>query len=147
MLDIAVSKNGSDPASEGLAEGNPVGLLGIEMHTRRRNRLNGVISSIDSGFRVTAGQSFGNCPRYIQLRDFTFSRDPGQPVACAMEELRDVDDPARSMIGRADNALRQPKAACSKLLAVRRAFGRCLPHQRQTGRTGVAVPPRQRCSR
>src|SRR5690606_3651415 len=40
-LDIAAPKDATDPASEGIADGKPVGLLGIEMHTRRRNRMNG----------------------------------------------------------------------------------------------------------
>lgn len=59
-----------DPIVEGLAPGAPVGLLGIEFETRRRNRMNGVVSDVDErGFRVQVGQSFGNCPQYIQVRE------------------------------------------------------------------------------
>jgi hypothetical protein len=37
--------------------------------TRRRNRLNGVITVVDGdGFEVHVLQSFGNCPQYIQAR-------------------------------------------------------------------------------
>ncbi len=39
VLDIAAARDPSDPATEGLADGLPIGLLGIEMHTRRRNRM------------------------------------------------------------------------------------------------------------
>ena len=54
-----------------LAHGIDIGLLGIELHSRRRNRMNGVVSAIDeTGFEVQVKQSFGNCPQYIQSRMF-----------------------------------------------------------------------------
>jgi uncharacterized protein len=59
-----------DPIAEGLGLGAPVGLLGIQLETRRRNRMNGIVSAVDErGFRVRVAQSFGNCPQYIQARD------------------------------------------------------------------------------
>lgn len=59
----------ADPLVETLAPGAPIGLLGIELHTRRRNRMNGIIEGVtDNGFRVRVMQSFGNCPKYIQAR-------------------------------------------------------------------------------
>jgi len=102
VLDIAAHRDPSDPASEGLADGLPIGLLGIEMHTRRRNRMNGFVSTIDGGFRVDVDQSFGNCPRYIQLRDFSFERQPGTSFHGAVEELPALDDQARAIIEEAD---------------------------------------------
>ena len=58
-----------DPMKDTLADGAPIGLLGIEPHTRRRNRMNGVLREVDaSGFTVELSQSFGNCPKYIQAR-------------------------------------------------------------------------------
>ncbi|MBX5219513.1 2Fe-2S iron-sulfur cluster binding domain-containing protein [Rhizobium sp. NLR9b] len=101
-LDIAARRDARDPASEGLAEGLPIGLLGIEMHTRRRNRMNGFVSNLPDGFRVDVDQSFGNCPRYIQLRDFEFVRNPGEDFAGTVEDLPDLDDAARAMIAAAD---------------------------------------------
>jgi ferredoxin-NADP reductase/predicted pyridoxine 5'-phosphate oxidase superfamily flavin-nucleotide-binding protein len=101
-LDIVASLDNSDPANEGMADGKPIGLLGIEMHTRRRNRMNGFVSSTASGFRVDVDQSFGNCPRYIQLRDFEFSRDPGQPSSSGFETLARLDVQARATIEAAD---------------------------------------------
>jgi uncharacterized protein len=60
-----------DPLSTTFAEGMDIGLLGIELHTRRRNRLNGTITAIHAdSFDVHVGQSFGNCPQYIQARMF-----------------------------------------------------------------------------
>ena len=62
----------------GLGPGKALGLLGIELQTRRRNRVNGLVSAWDGKrFEVTVGQSFGNCPQYIQTREWHFSRAPG----------------------------------------------------------------------
>jgi uncharacterized protein len=56
-----------DPLS--LQPGMPLGLLGLEPHTRRRNRMNGTVVALDShGFTLQVDQSFGNCPKYIQAR-------------------------------------------------------------------------------
>ena len=58
-----------DPLIHNLAIGIDIGLLGIELHSRRRNRMNGTVVAIDAdGFDVRVGQSFGNCPQYIQAR-------------------------------------------------------------------------------
>lgn len=102
VLDIAAPTDVTDPASGCIADGKPVGLLGIEMHTRRRNRMNGFVSAMEDGFRVNVDQSFGNCPRYIQLRDFAFTREPGQAFSGTMENLPEFDSPARAMIRGAD---------------------------------------------
>ncbi len=101
-LDIRSTLEPSDPASEGMADGKPIGLLGIEMHTRRRNRMNGFVSTAANGYRIDVDQSFGNCPRYIQLRDFQFERAPGQPSQNQREDLSELDDLARSTIKTAD---------------------------------------------
>ncbi len=58
-----------DPLRTSLAVDAPVGLLGIEPHTRRRNRMNGTVTEVTArGFAVEVDQSFGNCPQYIQAR-------------------------------------------------------------------------------
>lgn len=102
ILDIAARPDPGDPAGQGMGDGDPVGLLGIEMHSRRRNRMNGFVTTTSTGIRVDVDQSFGNCPRYIQLRDFTFAHDPGPCFAGTVEESTELDGDARAMIGRAD---------------------------------------------
>lgn len=68
-LDVLAHPDPQDPAAGGLAAGAPVGLLGLEPHTRRRNRMNGeVLTAGAQGFAVRVRQSFGNCPKYIQAR-------------------------------------------------------------------------------
>jgi ferredoxin-NADP reductase/predicted pyridoxine 5'-phosphate oxidase superfamily flavin-nucleotide-binding protein len=89
-----------DPAQ--LGEGAAIGLLGIELHTRRRNRLNGHLHGITpKGFAVTVDQAFGNCPQYIQLRQFRSVplADPSTRVAQHSSEL---DELATRMINDAD---------------------------------------------
>jgi predicted pyridoxine 5'-phosphate oxidase superfamily flavin-nucleotide-binding protein len=101
-LDIAAHADGNDPAQAGLHAGAPVGLLGIEMRTRRRNRMNGVVEPAVNGLRVQVDQSFGNCPRYIKVRDVDLVRDPAQPFIGPVEELNMLDEAAASMIRAAD---------------------------------------------
>jgi hypothetical protein len=52
-----------------LSVGSRIGGLGIELHTRRRNRVNGIITAVsDAGVRLLeVQQSYGNCPKYIQV--------------------------------------------------------------------------------
>jgi len=89
-----------DPAQ--LKPGAAIGLLGIELHTRRRNRINGRIHAMTGdGFDVTVDQSFGNCPQYIQLRQFR-SVPLADPAMRTAEHLNGLDDAAKAMITNAD---------------------------------------------
>lgn len=58
-----------DPLAEGVVPGADVGLLGIELATRRRNRVNGRLQSGDGGLLLEVTQSFGNCPQYIRQKE------------------------------------------------------------------------------
>lgn len=58
-----------EPARENLTPGAPLAFVGVEFHTRRRNRLTGRIRAVDGDqFVLAVDQSFGNCPQYIQAR-------------------------------------------------------------------------------
>ncbi len=89
-----------DPASDAFRPGQPIGLLGLELETRRRNRANGRIETVgDGGFTVAVAQSFGNCAKYIQVR----SREPdGAEPPTKAEELAGLDEAARALIAGAD---------------------------------------------
>lgn len=80
-LQVSAQPLFGDPLTTTLTADIDIGLLGIELHTRRRNRLNGrVIATHVDGFDVEVGQSFGNCPQYIQARLFEFNEvDPIAP--------------------------------------------------------------------
>lgn len=65
-LRIDTLPEADDPLAANLRAGTGLGLLGIELPTRRRNRMNGRVEALsDGGFAVTVQQSFGNCPKYI----------------------------------------------------------------------------------
>lgn len=102
-LEIAARRDPGDPASEGMQAGDAIGLLGIEFHTRRRNRVNGLLDHVSEevlGF--TVDQSFGNCPKYIQQRDYAFVRDPEVTPTGQREESDRIGAEARAMIEAAD---------------------------------------------
>jgi ferredoxin-NADP reductase/predicted pyridoxine 5'-phosphate oxidase superfamily flavin-nucleotide-binding protein len=102
-LGIAAARDPRDPADAGLNDGDSVGLLGIELHTRRRNRLNGLVRrKSDDSFDVVVDQSYGNCPQYIQLRAFRFVRSPAAPAGEAPRVLDRLDARAHAMIAEAD---------------------------------------------
>ncbi|MFT6023951.1 MAG: ferredoxin-NADP reductase [Ascidiaceihabitans sp.] len=103
-LDLDVDPLADDPLADALSVGAPVGLLGIEMETRRRNRMNANVVSLDGG-RVTLNvtQSFGNCPQYIQTRDVNFVRAPNAPVDRKMTDtFTTLDDAAHDFIAASD---------------------------------------------
>ena len=101
-LQIAAKPLFGDPLNTTLAEGIDIGLLGIELHTRRRNRMNGKVTAIDSNrFDVHVGQSFGNCPKYIQARMFELiEQDSATPRSIHQFQMLGVAE--RSMIAIAD---------------------------------------------
>ena len=64
----------ADPLAGNLLAGAPLGLLGIELVTRRRNRANGHVACVGAfGFELAIEQSFGNCKQYIQARAGSFA--------------------------------------------------------------------------
>jgi uncharacterized protein len=71
LLTIKAWLDPGDPLHSCIRDGVPVGGLGIEFSTRRRNRINGRVENcvIDEGFSIRVQQSFGNCPKYIQARN------------------------------------------------------------------------------
>lgn len=102
-LTIAAKPTSVDPAAAGARAGAAIGLLGIELHTRRRNRMNGVIAhASDALLDVEVDQAFGNCPQYIQLRDFRFADDRHSLEPEHVEEARHLTGEAHAIISTAD---------------------------------------------
>ncbi|CRM31240.1 pyridoxamine 5'-phosphate oxidase, FMN-binding family [Pseudomonas sp. 28 E 9] len=99
-LQIDSLPSNSDPARAGITAGAAVGVLGIDLNTRRRNRMNGRIGAVDhEGFAVDVVHSFGNCPKYIQLRPVdTIARKP----ANVAERSDSLDGADQHMIRNAD---------------------------------------------
>lgn len=98
-LKICVGAEAGDPAS--LEVGAAVGLLGIQPHTRRRNRANGTVEGRStSGLTIHVTQSFGNCPRFITRREALFEPAGAPPPEAERFEFLDPD--ACAMIEAAD---------------------------------------------
>lgn len=99
-LRINVLPERGDPVASTLASGTEVGLLGIDLATRRRNRANGVITAISqTGLTVAVRESFGNCPKYIQPRQWELAPSAAPQ---AVEHLRALDASAHQAIAHAD---------------------------------------------
>ena len=91
-----------DAAAANLRVGADVGVVGIDFATRRRNRANGTVKAVDEGgFDIGVKQSFGNCPKYIQARDWRAATNDEQgPLQ--IEEGRAFGTAQRAMIAAAD---------------------------------------------
>ena len=99
-LQIRAQALAADPLRETLAPGASIALLGIEQHTRRRNRMNGVVERIDDdGLLVVVQQSFGNCPKYIQGREAKYV---GREGTGSVHHDTTLSEAARQIIARAD---------------------------------------------
>jgi len=105
LLHVAARPLYGDPLNETLRDGAMIGGLGIEFHTRRRNRVNGIVA-LDpdgKGFLLRVKQSFGNCPQYINARQYSLVSSPsrcGQPGP--VQRRNRLDDEACRIITRAD---------------------------------------------
>lgn len=92
-----------DPLARHLAPGAAVGLLGIELPTRRRNRVNGHVARVDGGgWLLDVEETTGNCPQYIQQRELTWRRDPADQQPRAVQPLAALDAEAQALIAGAD---------------------------------------------
>ena len=101
-LHLELKRDPLDPADVGMDNGRAIGMLGIDLGTRRRNRLNGTVVRDENGFNVDVEQSFGNCPKYIQLRGAHFAGDPTAPSSVLPVTRNSMNDEMRSLIQRAD---------------------------------------------
>jgi predicted pyridoxine 5'-phosphate oxidase superfamily flavin-nucleotide-binding protein len=82
-----------------LEPGQPIGLLGIDFSTRRRNRANGKVRTwVDGKLTVDVLESFGNCPQHSTLRDV--HRVAAQ--ANFEQHFEGISEDARAIIARSD---------------------------------------------
>jgi len=129
-----------DPVAPWLTKGADVGLLGLENHTRRRNRANGRAHAMSGdGFEVHVSQSFGNCPKYIHAREPApagpRSRPPAQRLGPAL------DAATIALLRRADTLF----IASSSGVEIDSAHGGGVDVSHRGGRPGfvhVAIGPR-----
>ncbi len=100
-LHVGAALSPLDPLASALSGGAAVGLLGIELHSRRRNRLNGQITCHGSGgFDIRVEHAFGNCPQYIQCREYAFLSSVA--ATDTAERFNALDESARHFIQASD---------------------------------------------
>jgi predicted pyridoxine 5'-phosphate oxidase superfamily flavin-nucleotide-binding protein len=119
-LRIAGETLRGDPLGDAWRAGAWLGGLGIEPPTRRRNRVNGLVTAEDGGvLTVQVRQSFGNCAKYIQSRTPTRIEAEAMSQDAAPERrAATLDAQDRALIERSDtyfiatrSPLRRPEAS------------------------------------
>lgn len=99
-LRVAALPRSYDPLNLNLKRGAPLGILGIEPHTRRRNRVNGRVNRLDEhGFSLAVEQSFGNCAKYIHARESSYVQHASRAEPICDDGL---PDNAHALIALAD---------------------------------------------
>jgi uncharacterized protein len=104
-LHIAAGADAGDPAAAALVPDRSIGVLGIDLSTRRRNRANGSILSRGADtIAVAVDQSFGNCPQYIQLRTLANETRAARTstASTVVEPFTYLDEATRNAITGAD---------------------------------------------
>lgn len=98
-LDLNVDLAPQDPLKAAFDGGTDIGLLGIELATRRRNRLSGFLHRSADGYAIDVRQSFGNCPQYIRERSWhrVATGAPGE-----VTKSESLSDAQMKQIARAD---------------------------------------------
>jgi uncharacterized protein len=100
-LALDARPDAADPLHGALRAGASIGVLGIEPHTRRRNRMNGVVRALHArGFELQVRQSFGNCPKYIQARHARWVDGAATPAGA--QRMPQLDLAAASLVRGAD---------------------------------------------
>ncbi|WP_044875041.1 pyridoxamine 5'-phosphate oxidase family protein [Pseudomonas sp. LFM046] len=99
LLRINARPEVDDPLAANLHSTARLGVLGLELPTRRRNRMNGPLVERDGeGLTLAVQQSFGNCPKYIQARDWHWEARP----AGALEQGVGLDPRWLELVNRSD---------------------------------------------
>ena len=118
-----------DPLAGTWQVGAMVGGLGLQAQTRRRNRVNGVLTAVDGdGMTLQVSQSFGNCPKYINSRTPSFI-DGGRTAASAISRADRLDVADQALLRRADtfyiaSANTAPEAGAARGVDVSHRGGR-----------------------
>jgi uncharacterized protein len=93
----------ADPVRSIVRSNAPLGMLVIDLETRRRLRINGVVGRVnDSGLALHIREAFGNCPKYIQKRLRSHVGVSANRAIASAEHGTMFDEQRRSLIARAD---------------------------------------------
>ena len=108
-LSISSSPLLGEPADLNLSVGAKVSVVGIEFETQRRNRLNATIEAVEGDtLALHVDQSYGNCPKYIQIRTRTAA---GPTQSIPVEKTTSLSKANKAQITNADTLLIASRAA------------------------------------
>jgi len=92
QLVINTQNSMGDFIHQQLMVGDKIGLVGVEFDTKRRNRLNAIVTDINQkNITINVLQSFGNCPKYIQSKTFITNRAYGDFSTTSRPKLNTTD--------------------------------------------------------
>ncbi|WP_394781178.1 pyridoxamine 5'-phosphate oxidase family protein [Undibacterium sp.] len=78
----AAARDPLDPVWSNIAVGSAIGMLFIELSTRRRYRINGSVKKMnDRGLVVDIDEAYPNCPKYIQRRQLSALEAAGDALS------------------------------------------------------------------
>ncbi len=99
-LTIKSCPHPGEPADLDLSKGAKISVLGLQMETRRRNRMNSTISAVEGDtLTLAVDQSYGNCPKYIQTRA---ALKDAAPVDGEVTQTNTLGDKDRAIVDAAD---------------------------------------------
>ncbi|WP_025871990.1 pyridoxamine 5'-phosphate oxidase family protein [Methylobacillus glycogenes] len=101
-LEVAEAlRDASDPVWANLHQHATLGMLFIELATRRRYRVNGQVQRLDAaGLELLVQEAYPNCPKFIQPRALQQSTHAAAPQAVATGNS--ISPPLRQIISQAD---------------------------------------------
>ena len=100
-LQVEARRREGDPLWKNLDQGLHMGLLIIDLATRRRARLNGVVFSIEQDkFLVRTNQVYSNCSKYIQARKWSLELQ--EEEAASVKHARALTGVQQDLIRKAD---------------------------------------------
>ena len=101
----AAQRDGADPLWANIAADPAIGMLFIELGTRRRYRINGTVIGIDpTGLDIAVREAYPNCPKYIQRRQLRAMQAAAAlniPAAAAATGSA-IDGDVAALLGAAD---------------------------------------------
>jgi predicted pyridoxine 5'-phosphate oxidase superfamily flavin-nucleotide-binding protein len=92
----------NDPLLDNLEERHEVGLLAIELSTRRRLKINGPVQRVGDTLTVEVAESYAICPKYIQKRDIQMRRSTSEGSSIVARSGVSLEAHQIEMIRRAD---------------------------------------------
>jgi uncharacterized protein len=102
-LHIQAQPVAGDKLIENIANHKKIGLLGLEHHTRRRNRAAGELLKFnESGLHLKVNQAFGNCPKYIQARQAHIINARPSPSDNSKQIFKNMNYECQQLISQSD---------------------------------------------